>query len=99
MADCRMWPGRARQTLDSIPLLERALLSSVLCALETEFYSDDKQTASGLLFNTSGCHHGVTEHEFAAALKQLALYSYKDSSQYHIESRCKEQFLAWGLEK
>ena len=30
----------------------------------------------------------------SVTLNQLALYAYKDASQYHIESRCREQFLA-----
>ena len=46
--------------------------------LEGEFYSYAKQT----------------ERDYAVALQQLALYAYKDLSQIHIESRCKEQFLA-----
>ena len=89
-----MLPGMARATLESIPYGERAVLKSVLPCLEAEFYSDSKQTARGLLFNTRVRHHGETECEYAVAFKQLALYAYKDASQYHIESRCREQFLA-----
>ena len=51
-------------------------------------------TASGLLFNVRIRAHGETEREYAIALQQLALYAYNDLSQSHIESRCKEQFLA-----
>ena len=69
-------------------------LQCVLRSLEGEFYSYAKQTASGLLFNTRMRRHGETEREYAVALQKLALYAYKDLPQTHIESRCKEQFLA-----
>ena len=66
-----------------LPSEERATLRSVLRCLEGEFYSDAKQTACGLMFNTRLRRHGATEHEYASALKQLVLYAYKDASQYH----------------
>ena len=71
-----------------------ATLKSVLRCLEGEFYSEAKQTASSLTFNTRVRHHGKTERNYAKALQQLALYAYKDASQSHIESRCREQFMA-----
>ena len=71
-----------------------ATLKSVLHCLEDEFYSEAKQTASSMVFNTRVRHHGKTERKYANALQQLALYAYKDTSQYHIERRCREQFLA-----
>jgi len=76
-----------------VPSKEHATLRRVLCCLEGEFYSDAKQTASGLMLNTSVRHHGETKIEYPTALKQLALYAYKNASQYHIERRCREQFL------
>ena len=39
-------------------------------------------------------HRGKTEREYARSLQQLAVYAYKDASQLHIESWCREQFLA-----
>jgi len=48
----------------------------------------------GLVFNTRICRSGENEQQYAAALKQLANYAYKDDSQYHIEQQCIEQFLA-----
>ena len=86
--------GHARAALEMLLSEERATLKSVLRCLEAEFYSDAKQTAMGLVFNTHIRHHGKTECEYATSLKQLALYAYKDASQYHIECRCREQFLA-----
>ena len=77
-----------------IPPQDRVRLQCVLRSLEGEFYSYAKQTASGLLFNTRMRRHGETEREYAVALQKLALYAYKDLPQTHIESRCKEQFLA-----
>ena len=44
-------------------------------------------------YSTCGCIR-ETEREYAVALQQLALYAYKDLTQSHIESQCKEQFLA-----
>ena len=49
---------------------------------------------SSLAFNTRVRHHGETERDYARALQQLALYAYKDALQSHIESRCREQFMA-----
>ena len=52
------------------------------------------QTASGLFFNTKVRQHGKTERGYAAALKQLTIYGYKDGTAAFIETRCSEQFLA-----
>jgi len=86
--------GRAGAALSMLPPQDRVRLPCVLRSLEGEFYSYAKQTASGLLFNTRMRTHGESEREYAAALQKLALYAYKDLPQAHIESRCKEQFLA-----
>ena len=77
-----------------MPPGERATLKSVLRCLEREFYSEAKQTASSLSFNTRVRHHGESERNYAKALQQLAVYTYKDAPQSHIESRCREQFMA-----
>ena len=85
--------GRARVALEMLP--KSTQRSEAYCAaLEGEFYSDAKQTASSLMFITRVRHHGEIEHENASALKKLALHAYKDASLYHIECRCREQFLA-----
>ena len=68
-------------------------MTLVLKALENEFYSEAKQMASSLAFNTRVRHRGETEREYARSLQQLAVYAYKDAMQLHIESRCHEQFL------
>ena len=47
----------------------------------------------GLVFNTRIRRHDETEHECVSALKQLALYAYKDASQYHIEQDAESNFL------
>jgi len=86
--------GRAAAALSMLPPQDRVRLMSVLRCLEQEFYSYAKQTASGLQFNTRTRSHGETEREYAVALQKLALYAYKDLPQTHLESRCKEQFLA-----
>ena len=86
--------GRAAAALSMLPPQDRVRLMSVLRCLEQEFYSYAKQTASGLQFNTRMRSHGESEREYAVALQKLALYAYKDLPQTHLESRCKEQFLA-----
>ena len=77
-----------------LPPQDRVRLTSVLRCLEQEFYSYAKQTASSLQFNTRTRSHGESEREYAVALQKLALYAYKDLPRTHLESRCKEQFLA-----
>jgi len=86
--------GRARTALEMMPPGERATLKSVLRCLEHEFYSEAKQTASSLAFNTRVRLHGESERHYAKSLQQLAVYAYKDAPQSHIESRCREQFMA-----
>ena len=66
----------------------------MLHCLEGELYSYAKQTASSLLFNTGVRQHGETEQGYADALKQLAVYAYKDATTYFLETRCCKQFLA-----
>ena len=77
-----------------MPSDDRATLNLVLKCLEGEFYSEAKQTTSSLAFNMRVRHHGETEREYAKSLQALAVYAYKDASQLHIESQCREQFLA-----
>ena len=81
--------GRAGAALDMMNHDDRTNLSLVLKALEREFYSEVKQTASSLAFNTRVCHHGETEREYALALHQLEVYAHKDERPAHIESRCR----------
>jgi len=86
--------GRAGAALDLMNHDDRTNLTLVLKALENKFYSEAKQTASSLAFNTRVRHRGKTEREYARTLQQLAVYSYKDATPVNIESRCREQFLA-----
>ena len=86
--------GRAGAALDLMPTDARTNLSLVMKALEREFYSEAKQTASSLAFNSRVRRHGETEREYAHALRLLAIYAYKDATPAHVESRCREQFLA-----
>ena len=58
----------------------RINLSLVMKALERKFYSEAKQTASSLAFNTRVRHHGETERDYAQALHLLAVYAYKDAT-------------------
>ena len=76
-----------------MPSEERASLNLVLKCLEGEFYSEAKKTASSLASNTRVRHHGKTEREYAKS-QALAPYAYKDVSWLHIESQCRDQFLA-----
>ena len=86
--------GRAGAALDLMPHDAHTNLSLIMKALEREFYSEAKQTESNLVFNTHVCHHGETEGDYAQVLRLLAVYAYKDATPAHIESRCREQFLA-----
>ena len=86
--------GRARDALETLTSRERVNLTKVLRCLEDEFYSDAKQTASALKFNTRVRLHGESERAYADELAKLANYAYKDDSRYHIDRRCREQFLA-----
>jgi len=54
---------RARSALDLLQHQEHQSLSKKLCHLEDEFYSDAKQTAMGLVFNTYIRLSGESEHE------------------------------------
>ena len=63
--------GCARMALKLLPSKERTTLKSVLRCLEEEFYSEAKQTASSMVFNSRVHHHGETEREYAHALQQL----------------------------
>ena len=53
--------GRARTAIEMMPSQDRATLNLVLKCLEGEFYSEAKQMASSLAFNTRVRHHDETE--------------------------------------